>query len=162
MNDSYELNFVLPKGLEGPTGPSNIMDSLISANYNDANIACDLSIKDFLIFPNSSEIFQSFNDYININQSGIYEFTISGYLKETTTPSRTSLVLKTNIQNLTKFNNLITVTLNNNKKESYFSYTKVGRYSTLQKVTLIFDKSETSDAYLKDVCLIIKKIPWPY
>ena len=161
-NNSYALNLVLPAGPTGPTGPSNLLDSKIFATYNDSDMPGNLSIQSTLTVPSNSNIFVPYTDQININENGYYEFTISGYLTESTKPSTTSLVLKTSTQNDSATNNLIIVRLNNYQIENYFSYTKVGKYGFSQKVTLLFNKDASSDAHISDVSLAIKKIPWTY
>lgn len=154
---TYILDFTIPQGPTGPTGLNNSIDAGIFANYDNKNTSGVLSIKDSFFPTNISNIFRAYSDYININQAGCYEFTISGYLFESQNFNNASLILRTNIQNQTRRNDLITVRLNSNKNESYFSYTKIGKYSTLQKVSLIFNKEENSDAYVSQITLIIKK-----
>ena len=164
---NYYLNVFLSAGPTGPTGPSNLLDSKIFATYNDSDMPGNLSIQSTLTVPSNSNIFVPYTDQININENGYYEFTISGYLTESTKPSTTSLVLKTSTQNDSATNNLIIVRLNNYQIENYFSYHLATRktqtkYGFSQKVTLLFNKDASSDAHISDVSLAIKKIPWTY
>ena len=160
LHNSYILDFVIPDGPTGPTGPSNFSEPLIFTNYNASDTSGILSIRNSLILPNNSNIFRTSADYIFIDERGFYEFTVSGYLTESTNFNNTSLILKTAVQNGTVSNNLITIRLNNNKSESYFSYTKIGKYGYLQKVALIFNKTNDSDARISEINLTIKKMPW--
>lgn len=161
LHNSYILDFVIPDGPTGPTGPSNLLESQIYTNYNTSNTSGMLSIRNSLILPNNSNVFSKSDDYIYINEKGYYEFTVSGYLTESTNSNNTSLILKTAVQSGTVTNNLITVRLNN-KGESYFSYTRIGKYGYLQKVSLILNKTNGSDAHISEINLTIKKLPWSY
>ena len=160
LHNSYILDFVIPDGPTGPTGPSNFSEPLIYSNFNSSNTSGMLSIHNSFILPNNSDVFRNSSDYIYIEKKGYYEFTVSGYLAESTNFNNTSLILKTAVQNGTVSNNLITIRLNNNKSESYFSYTKIGKYGYLQKVALIFNKTNDSDAHISEINLTIKKMPW--
>lgn len=162
LHNSYILDFVIPDGPTGPTGPSNFLESQIYTNYNTSNTSGMLSIRNSLILPNNSNVFRESGNYIYIDEMGYYEFTISGYLAESTNSNNTSLILKTTMQNEAATNNLITIRLNNSKSESYFSYTKVGKYGSLQKVSLILNKTNGSDAHISEINLTIKKMPWTY
>ncbi len=160
LHNSYILDFVIPNGPTGPTGPSNFLESQIYTNYNTSNTSGMLSIRNSLILPNNSNVFRESGNYIYIDEMGYYEFTVSGYLAETANSNNTSLILKTTMQNGAATNNLITIRLNSS--ESYFSYTKVGKYGSLQKVSLILNKTNDSNAYISEINLTIKKMPWTY
>ena len=116
-----------------------------------------LSIRDSLILPNNSNVFRKSGDYVLIEEKGYYEFTISGYLTESTNSNNTTLILKTAVQIGIVTNNFITIRLNNNKSKSYFSYTKTGKYGYLQKICLILNKTNASDAHISEINLTIIK-----
>ncbi len=162
LHNSYILDFVVPDGPTGPVGPSNFLETQIYTTYNTSNTSGMLSIRNSLILPNNSNVFRESGSYIYIDEIGYYEFTVSGYLAESTNSNNTSLILKTSMQNEAATNNLITIRLNNRKSESYFSYTRIGKYGSLQKVSLILNKANNSDAHISEVNLTIKKMPWAY
>lgn len=162
LHNSYILDFVIPDGPTGPIGPSNYLEPQIYTNYNASSTSGMLSIRNSFILPNNSNVFRKADDYIYIDEMGYYEFTVSGYLSESTNSNNTSLILKTTMQNEAATNNLITIRLNNSKSESYFSYTRIGKYGSLQKVSLILNKTNDSDAHINEINLIIKKMPWIY
>lgn len=161
FNSSYELDFVIPKGLPGPIGPTNFSEPQIFTNYNASDNSGMLSIRNSLILPHSN-VFREDANYIYIDEMGFYEFTVSGYLTESTNYNNTSLILKTAMQNGSATNNLIIIRLNNSKSESYFSCKKIGKYGSLQKVSLLLDKTNGSDAQINEINLSIKKMPWEY
>lgn len=160
LHNSYILDFVIPDGPTGPTGPSNFLEPQIYTNYNASNTSGMLSIRNSLVLPNNSNLFRKSGNYIYINEIGYYEFTVSGYLAESTNSNNTFLILKTAMQNDALTNNLITIRLNNGKSERYFSYTRIGKYGTLQKVSLILNKATDSNAHINEINLTIKKMPW--
>lgn len=162
FNSSYELDFVIPEGPPGPVGPTNFSEPQIFTNYNASDTSGILSIRNSLILPNNSNIFRTSADYIFIDERGFYEFTVSGYLKESTNYNNASLILKTTMQNEAATNNLITIRLNNGKSESYFSCKRIGKYGSVQKVSLILNKTNDSDAQISEINLSIKKMPWEY
>lgn len=162
LHNSYILDFVMPDGPTGPTGPSNFLESQIYTNYNTSSTSGMLSIRNSLILPHNSNVFREDANYIYIDEMGFYEFTVSGYLTESTNYNNTSLILKTAMQNGSATNNLIIIRLNNSKSESYFSCKKIGKYGSLQKVSLLLDKTNGSDAQINEINLSIKKMPWEY
>ncbi len=157
---SYEFNFIIPTGITGPTGPNNLLESLITSEYENIDIAGTLSVLKSTILPQNSNVFRAESDHIKIDEAGYYEFTLSGCLSESTAINRATLTLRTKVQTSTSSNNLIIVRLNPGSSKMYFSYTKVGRYSVIQNVSLIFSKTSDSDASLEDVKLMIQKLPW--
>lgn len=77
-NYDYTLAFII---LVCPVGSNNLLDVNIFAPCNDKDMTETLSIKNSLNIPNNSDIFESYLNYININQTGHYQFTVSDYLK---------------------------------------------------------------------------------
>lgn len=157
--NEYYLDFVIPSGKEGSTGPIANEPKIFVTYENTAN-ANSLTILNAAILPTNSNTFSIANEMIQFTETGNFIFTITGRLKETTTSNGATLILQTqNTDGIT--NHLITIQLQSGRKETYFAQTRVGQYGTLQTVTLIFEKDSLSDAEVEEVNLYIQKIPFP-
>lgn len=155
-NHNYILDFVIPVGATGPTGPTGpiSLTSLISTHYSNTTTTGTLTIlsnAENLILPTNSNFFTIDNNGILLNDSGYYEFTFSGLLKDNSTTQKASLTLK--IDN----DNLIMIRLDS-ENELYFSRTIVMQCNVSQKVTIMFQKNNNATASAEDVYLLIKKL----
>ena len=155
-NHNYVLDFVIPAGATGPTGPTGptSLVSLISNYYNNATATGTLTISsntNNLILPINSNFFTIDNNGIILNDSGYYEFTFSGLLKDNSTTAKASLTLK--IDN----DNLIMIRLDS-ENEFYFSRTIIIQCNVSQKITIMFQKNNNATASAEDVYLLIKKL----
>lgn len=155
-NYDYILDFVIPVGTTGPIGPTgpNSLVSLISTNYNNATATGTLTIlsnAENLILPTNSNFFTIDNNGIILNNSGYYEFTFSGLLKDNSTTEKASLTLK--IDN----DNPIMIRLDS-ENEFYFSRTIVMQCNVSQKITIMFQKHDNATASAEGVYLLIKKL----
>ncbi len=156
----YCLDFIIPSGETGPTGPI-VHAPKIFVSYHNATTAQNLTISSATIFPSNSNIYTITNESIQFTETGYFEFFISGRLKETTTANGATLKLRTrNTSGIS--NNLITVQLQQGARETYFSQIKIGQYGTLQTVMLVFEKNGNSDASIEAVTLQIQRLPFPY
>ncbi len=156
--DNYDcvLDFVIPAGATGPVGPTgpNSLVSLISTYYNNATATGTLTIlsnAENLILPTNSNFFTIDNNGIILNESGYYEFTFSGLLKDNSTTEKASLTLK--IDN----DNLIIIGLDS-ESELYFSRTTVTQCNRSQKITIMFQKDNSATASAENAYLLIKKL----
>ncbi len=155
-NYDYVLDFVIPAGATGPTGPTGpiSLTSLISTHYSNATATGTLTISsnaENLILPTNSNFFTIDNNGIILNESGYYEFTFYGLLKDNSTAEKASLTLK--IDN----DNLIIMRLDS-ENEFYFSRTIVIQCNRSQKVTIMFQKRDNATASAENVYLLIKKL----
>ena len=155
-NHDYVLDFVIPAGATGPTGPTGptSLVSLISTYYNNTTATGTLTIlsnAENLILPTNSNFFTIDNNGIILKDSGYYEFTFSGLLKDNSTTEKASLTL--NIDN----DNLTIIRLDS-ENEFYFSRTIVVQCNSSQKVTLMFQKNNNATASAENAYLLIKKL----
>lgn len=159
--EEYQLNFIIPMGATGPKGelgPMNNNAKEIAIFYNNQNNSGNLEILDSINLSGQS-IFYTVDNYIFFDVSGNYDFTISGHLRESSTFSGCSIIVRTNIQNKpTVTNDLIHIQLSNGQEEKYFLVERIGRYSVPQRVTILFNKNNDSDASVENLQLIIKKL----
>ena len=166
-NIDYTINFVLPIGSTGPTGPigstgmigpiaNQNLDSSIFVKYQNHIENSALLILDYSIFPSDTNVFSTNGNDVTIDVTGYYEFTIYGILKKTTNQE---VIMYLQTRNTTKSNRLITIKLPAAENQIYFSQTRIGTYSTLQKVSIILDKPSNSDASAENIYMVIKKLP---
>ena len=152
----YVLDFVIPAGATGPTGPTGptSLVSLISTYYNNTTATGTLTIlsnAENLILPTNSNFFTIDNNGIILKDSGYYEFTFSGLLKDNSTTEKASLTLKIDNDNLT-------IIRLDSENEFYFSRTIVVQCNSSQKVTLMFQKNNNATASAENAYLLIKKL----
>lgn len=155
-NHDYVLDFVIPAGATGPTGPTGptSLVSLISTYYNNTTATGTLTIlsnAENLILPTNSNFFTIDNNGIILKDSGYYEFTFSGLLKDNSTTEKASLTLKIDNDNLT-------IIRLDSENEFYFSRTIVVQCNSSQKVTLMFQKNNNATASAENAYLLIKKL----
>lgn len=161
MNASkYQLDFVIPRGEVGDKGPFE-NEPRIYVEYFNASSNGNIRIANTYLLPPETPAFGVENDYISFKQTGYFEFTISGTIKEETTNNGANVYLRT-LNTSGYINNLIRVQLSAGTKEKTFFQTKVGEYQTLQKVSVILQKDNNSSAVVEDITLYIKKMPFPY
>lgn len=153
--NEYCFDFVIPVGATGPIAS----EPKLFVEYENTTIATNLTILNATILPSSSNTFTTTNTSVQFTETGYFLFTINGKLKETASNNGATLILQT--QNTDGYrNHLITISLQAGRKEAYFFQTKLGQYGTLQTVTLIFQKNNTSDAEVEEVNLYIQKLPF--
>lgn len=164
-SSNYVLDFVIPRGEKGNTGPTGpqgatgptgptMVKAILSLDYNNSSSAGILSIKEGsnkVLLPNNSNYFSYTTDAITLNESGFYEFSVYGSLIETTTQEGAKVIVKVGESNL------VSIVLDAEQRELYFSRTMFKQCQTTDKVIISLDKASTSSASTNNVYLIIKQ-----
>lgn len=165
MKHDYVLDFVLPagptgpQGLAGPTGPTGpaALKALVYAEYATAFDSETLAISHSTILPSNTKIFSTNNTNIYINEEGVYEFTICGTIRGV--EQNEDITLKVQIQgadhtpidvNVAHFTSTV--------KDIYFAQTFIYELQENQTVTVVFQKSSSSNSLAHATSLIIKQL----
>lgn len=149
--NEYLLNFTIPKGANALDEPK------VYAEYFDNSTSGNMRISNIVFYQPNQVSFENDTERIIFRETGYYEFTISGTLKNNSNNLNSTVILRTtNTSNVT--NDLIRI--QTNATNQVFYQTKVGRYGTLQRATMIFQKDTNSSAVLENVKLYIKKYPF--
>ncbi len=136
-------------------GPANSKEPIIFATYHTATKNGMLEISNITLVPKNATTFEIRDNYICLTENGFFEFTLSGMLFEEDKENNTTFILRT--QHQSNYNNYINIRLANHEKRKYFISTKITRFSYLQDISLLLNKTDTSNAPLKEVVLIIRK-----
>lgn len=93
---------------------------------------------------------------INVNQPGVYEFTISGVLRNMTQGEQLSIILKNETINVYD----IAITGNNACSDVFFSQTFILEFDTTQVLRLSLQKDDSYPSTTGEVSILIKKMPF--
>ncbi len=153
QNNHYVLDFIIPQGPIGPTGPASVT-AIVSIHYRNETANGLLTISDNnhnVVLPTNTNIFTLNNNEIIINEDGYYEFLFSGVLKESTSSTKAYVELKVGTDYLA------TIQLSDGMNEMSFSKTYLLQSDTVKPVTIILNKAGDSNASVENVYLLIKK-----
>lgn len=156
----YSLDFVIPSGTTGPTGPRGdagpaLISDIITRYYSSTSVSGSVNIDvdntSNILLPNNSNCFSLYNDYIVINQPGIYEFFFSGLLTRSNTTDIVSLNLVVGNKDV------IPISINSNLTEMSFCQTRVIHCNTNDSILINFQNNGASGTSAQNLYIIVKK-----
>ena len=139
-----------PKGISGPTGPYAIED-LILIQYNDSATSSLLTISNSTVWPQKSTLYSLNSSDCTINQTGIYECTLSGEIKGNTT---VTVEIINNTNNATE----IIKTFPSETEEALLTWNYIFTVNSQYKIRLYATMKEVASK-VESLSLLIKKIP---
>ncbi len=156
-SNEYVLDFVIPCGTTGPTGPTAEPNICFISYMNKKNIQGDLDIEKNKIYPTNSSNYTIIGQEVQMGP-GLYEITYSGYLKKPGTTGQAVLHLLAITSSATTTLPDMDIELLGDNQYTYFSSTGVFEFDQTINLCVSLGFYNTPTVETDHVNVLIKKL----
>lgn len=164
-NVNYTLDFVIPSGQEGATGPQGVqgemgptgpasLEALLYTDFFDSSKEGYLDIFKNTILPSNATVFTPKTNQIEINEPGNYEFIVSGSMEGLTANEVLSIGMTVTNEDGVGYSVMLASIVADSRQE-YFSQTMLMTFQKKQTIAVYFRKDSTSSSETQDISLLI-------